>query len=293
VSTPTLLEIGLLYLAILAFANRKRSRWPRAVLPGALALLALDQAYFAVRPRFERDLRVTVLDVGQGDAILFELPFGKRMLLDGGGFEASDFDPGEKLVAPFLWGKKIRRLDYVVNSHPHFDHFGGLRFILREFSVGEVWKNPQDSYYREYREFLGIIGERKIPLRILDAGAPDAEINGVKFEFLNPPPRGSGAARQLGGDQNENSLVLRVSFGETRFLFAADIMNYDLGKKEAPKAWVKPEVGTDPTNPGCIPAEYLPPASQSRALEAHAYYVSSRSTQRTDVPYPETVMSRA
>lgn len=229
VTTTTLPEVGLLYLAVLAFANLKRSKWARAVLPATLVLLALDQAYWTVKPRFERDLRVTVLDVGRGDAVLLELPRGKRILLDGGGFEESDFDPGEKIVAPFLWKKKIGRLDYVINSHPHFDHFGGLRFILREFSVGEIWKNPQDSYYREYREFLEIIRDRKLPLRILDGASPDAEIGGVRFEFLSPPAPGSESARALGEDQNENSLVFRVSFGETRILFASDIM----GRAEA------------------------------------------------------------
>jgi len=224
VTTPTLLEVGLLYLAVLAFANLKRSRWAGAVLPAALALLALDQAYWTVKPRFERDLRVTVLDVGRGDAVLLELPRGQRILLDGGGFEESDFDPGEKIVAPFLWAKKIRRLDYLINSHPHFDHFGGLRFILREFSVGEVWKNPQDSFYREYREFLGIIRDRKLPLRIMDAASPGVEIGGVRFEFLNPPAPGSEEAELLGPDQNENSLVIRLNFGETRILLPADIM---------------------------------------------------------------------
>ncbi|MCX5860330.1 MAG: DNA internalization-related competence protein ComEC/Rec2 [Proteobacteria bacterium] len=224
VTTPTLLEVGLLYLAVLAGANLKRSRWPKLVLPAALALLVLDQAYWMIKPQFQRDLRVTILDVGQGDAILVELPFGKRVLLDGGGFEESDFDPGEKILAPFLWEKKIRRLDYVINSHPHFDHFGGLRFILREFSVGEVWKNPQDSYYREYREFLGIIRERKLPLRIVDDAAPDLEIGGVRFEFLSPPAPGSEEALALGGDQNENSLVLRLNFGETNILLASDLM---------------------------------------------------------------------
>ncbi|MDD5224925.1 MAG: DNA internalization-related competence protein ComEC/Rec2 [bacterium] len=224
VTTPTLPEVGLLYLAVLAFVNLKRSRWSKLILPAALLALALDQAYWMIRPQFQRDLRVTVLDVGQGDAILVELPFGKRVLLDGAGFEESDFDPGEKVVAPFLWEKKIRRLDYVVNSHPHFDHFGGLRFILREFSVGEVWKNPQDSYYREYREFLGIIRDRKLPLRIVDGSTPDLEISGVRFEFLSPPAPGSAEALALGGDQNENSLVLRLGFGATHILFASDIM---------------------------------------------------------------------
>jgi len=224
VTTPTLPEVGLLYLAVLSFAHLKKSKWPRLILPAALVLLVLDQAYWTIKPRFERDLRVTVLEVGQGDAILIELPAGKRILLDGGGMEESDFDPGEKIVAPFLWAKKIRRLDYVVNSHPHFDHFGGLRFIAREFSVGEVWKNPQDSPAREYREFLEIIRDRKLPLRIVDASFPGMEIGGVRLEFLNPPAPGSEAALALGDDQNENSLVLRLSFGETHLLFAADIL---------------------------------------------------------------------
>src|SRR5947209_6079506 len=75
-------------------------------------------------------LRVTVLDVGQGDSILVEMPEGRTMLVDGGGsHDESQVDStniGRKTVIPYLHYRGINRLDVVVLTHPHSDHVGGL-----------------------------------------------------------------------------------------------------------------------------------------------------------------------
>ncbi len=75
------------------------------------------------------------------------------MLVDGGGSLSPDFDVGRFVIAPFLWHERVTTLDYVVLTHPHPDHLGGLIFILKNFKVGEVWTNGQEADSDEYREF--------------------------------------------------------------------------------------------------------------------------------------------
>lgn len=224
VTTPTLLEVALFYLAVPALANLKRVRWARYALAALIATLLLDQGYWALKPRLQRDLRITVLDVGQGDSVLVEFPRGKRMLIDGGGFEGSEFDTGERIVAPFLWKKKIKRIDYLVNTHAHMDHYGGLRFIAREFTVGEFWRDPAPGYQPEFHDFLKEVHSRDIPIRVISDDSPDEEISGVNIEFLNPPRPESEEAKKLKRDYNENSLVMRLIFKDFTYLHTADIM---------------------------------------------------------------------
>jgi len=77
-------------------------------------------------------------------------PGGRVMLIDGAGSFSGTFDPGERIVAPFLWANKIMHVDYVAVSHPDRDHFGGLIFLVRNFAPTEFWTggsgSPDDSY---------------------------------------------------------------------------------------------------------------------------------------------------
>ena len=99
-------------------------------------ILILDTGYWLHQRFWHRDLRVTVIDVGLGSASLLELPGGYTILVDGGGFsDNSSFNVGEKIIAPFLWRKKIQTVDTLILSHPNSDHLNGLIYIARHFNV--------------------------------------------------------------------------------------------------------------------------------------------------------------
>ena len=83
-------------------------------------------------------LRVTYLDVGQGDATVIELPDRQTILIDGGA-AYSRWDMGRMAVGPFLWDQGIRHIDHVVATHPQLDHVGGLAWVLNHFQVGHFW----------------------------------------------------------------------------------------------------------------------------------------------------------
>jgi len=167
------------------------------------------------------ELRVTVLDVGQGDAILVDLPDGSAMLIDGGGMVGSPVDLGARVIQPVLRARRRDRLAAVVLSHPHPDHFGGLVSTLPKLQVGELWDTGQGEDQgagASYARLLATARARGVALRRPAdlCGAPRA-LGGVTIEVLAPCP---GYLPDAGA--NDNSLVLKLSYGRRAALLVGD-----------------------------------------------------------------------
>ena len=212
---PAAVAIGY-YLCLLLFLLPAKLRKPRACAAAGFAL------FFAVLITYPfsaatRELKVTFIDVGQGDSILIELPGRKKMLVDGGGLPIGTFDVGESVVAPFLWSKGIKAIDVLVLTHGHSDHLYGLPSIAADFRIGEFWEAdspPMDPMYEKLKaELRGIAQARAF------RGFARRE-GGVSLEVLSPPPTGPPGAPPSG---NDRSMALRIVYGETSFLLAADI----------------------------------------------------------------------
>ena len=215
VATPSFAEIFLFYGAILCAANLKRK--PKAIylLVLLVGIFITVQIYDSrVRARSDR-LEVAFLDVGQGDAAVVHLPGGKVMVIDAGGTPDGSFDPGERIVAPYLWQRKIKRIDLLVSSHYHPDHLQGLFFLLENFEVDRVWVNgDREADFSGAERFLLAGGDR---VRSMSGEEQAVEVGGTRLEFLHPP-RGK---REFWG--NSASLVLRLTYGAHTFLFCGDI----------------------------------------------------------------------
>src|SRR5439155_23585357 len=110
-------------LALLPFLGERR--WPRIATAGLLSLALALSLWQWVRPG-DGKLRVTFLEVGQGDAILVEAPEGPRLLVDGGPGGARRLDVGECVVLPYLWNRPASRLDVRAMTHCGAGHWGGL-----------------------------------------------------------------------------------------------------------------------------------------------------------------------
>jgi competence protein ComEC len=166
-------------------------------------------------------LRVTALDVGQGDANLVELPDGSAWLFDAGGMVGNPIDTGAAVVVPVLRAKRRTRLDVVVLTHPHPDHFGGLLAVLKAVEVGEIWDSGQgeaEGAGPAYAALLAYARERRIPVRRPRelCGRPRLR-GGASLELLAPCPGfvpGRGA--------NDNSLVVHATFGRRAALLTGD-----------------------------------------------------------------------
>jgi competence protein ComEC len=119
----------------------RRTRHTAAVAAASAALWILIDPRAILARRADGLVHLTVIDVGQGDAILVRLPNGSTLLVDTGGLGgASTFDVGDRVVAPVLRETGIRRLDVLALTHGDPDHIGGAPSILREFHPREAWE---------------------------------------------------------------------------------------------------------------------------------------------------------
>jgi competence protein ComEC len=170
-------------------------------------------------------LQVDIIDVGQGTSTLVRFPTGETMLVDGGGIPDESYDIGRAVIAPFLWHEGIRRLDYVVLSHDHPDHGLGLRFILRNFDVGSFWTSGITGDDSEGRGIHCHLDEIALKRKIKIVSFPDLfageQIGLTRIRLLHPTR--DFLEQQSRDDLNELSLVLEISFGETRVILPGDI----------------------------------------------------------------------
>jgi competence protein ComEC len=144
------------------------------------------------------------------------------MLIDGGGSAGHDFDIGEMVVAPFLSYSKIRRIDYLVLTHPETDHMEGLRFIASHFGPKEFWYNGDKAETPSFHELMRLIESKGIKLFAPDDLRDGREIAGVKIAALHPASmEKSSSPREF--KSNDRSLVLRISWAGKSFLFPGDM----------------------------------------------------------------------
>jgi competence protein ComEC len=217
---PSLLEIGLFYAILLCILRLKSTRGARIGLAVLLAVLAGDVLYWIRQTQFNTHLKVTYLDVGSGHAALVQFPGRERMLIDGGGSAQEDFDMGRMVVAPCLLALKIRRVDYLVMSHPESDHMNGLSFIASQFHPKEFWHNGDPVDMPAYHRLMGLVRSKGIPERLPSDLRGPIEIGGVGIELLHPEgERDSSKRTKL----NDRSMVLKLTHGRNSFLFPGDL----------------------------------------------------------------------
>ncbi len=224
VSTPTVFEIILFYSLLFLTAHFRKGKKIRYLFAGLCIAFACDLAYWNLKDSFQKDLKLTFIDVAHGDSILIEFPKGKKMLIDGGGLYEDRFDTGKNVIAPILWKKKIRRIDTLVLTHPDPDHLKGLNFIASEFSIGQFWDNGFETQSEPYLQLKKILSEKKIRIQSLHEETSPQIINGVEVSILNPPAWNAMRRKvQNPSDLNNSSLVLKLQFKNVSVLLAGDI----------------------------------------------------------------------
>jgi len=202
----------------------RRSRL--GALATALALPAIAGCILLPEPAVwsPGQLEVTALDVGQGDSLLVVNPAGKTMLVDAGGPVGShgvselvsNFDIGEQVVAPYLWSRRLRRLDVVVLTHAHTDHMGGMPAVLEDLRPRELWvgEDPDSALYRALLQDAARLG---ILIRHVHAG--DAIHWGtVRVDVLAPA---SSYINRV-APRNDDSVVLHLGYGNASVLLEGD-----------------------------------------------------------------------
>ena len=202
----------------------RRGRWGAWATAVALPLIAVMVLWPEHAVRKPGTLEVTSLDVGQGDSLLAVNPEGGTMLIDAGGPVGShgaaetvaNFDVGEEVVSPYLWSRRVRRVDVVVLSHAHTDHMGGMPAVLENFRPKELWVGV-DPGSPLYASLLAEAARLGVVVRHFHAG-DRVRWGSVDVSVLSP---GVGYLN-AGLPRNDDSLVLRMQCGKSSVLLEGD-----------------------------------------------------------------------
>ena len=198
--------------------GQRREEKPKSMAPYswliALVLIALYGLYLLLSGGSEaeplqtggEELRVLFIDVGQADSALLTC-CDESLLIDGGNVDDSS------TVYTVLKKNGVTHLDYVVCTHAHEDHVGGLSGALEACTAGTVYCPVTDYDSKAFRNFSDRVAEQNCELTVPKAGETFA-LGGAEVEFLACDPEAE--------DTNNTSIILRVSYGATSFLFMAD-----------------------------------------------------------------------
>jgi competence protein ComEC len=200
------------WLAVRAARARTRtarSSWAVVALGGVVLVTAVAWITARPAPAWDRPagLRVTFLDVGQGDSILLETP-SARVLVDEG--------PPEADVAGQLARMGVRSLSAIVLTHPQRDHVGGAADVLRRIPVGEVLEPGLAATGPDSEEALAVARARKVRVQVVRAGT-SFRAGGLVLDVLWPEDAGTASE-----DPNQNAVVLVATYGETDVYLSAD-----------------------------------------------------------------------
>jgi competence protein ComEC len=220
-------------LLLLALAIRHSRRWATAALACSAVLFGVI-CYQPWKPEVRAHmLELTAIDVNQGDSLLVVLPDAETMLVDAGGFPGMErmtrkpqVDIGEDVVSPYLWSRRIRRLDYAVLTHGHSDHMGGLAAILDNFRPRALWIGAEPAT-PEWKNIERHAASDHVSILKLNRTAPPIVIGGARIRVLAPSPDYVPADFAT----NNDSLVLEISYGRRSILLTGDAekpVEYDM-----------------------------------------------------------------
>ena len=154
-------------------------------------------------------LEIHFIDVGQGDSIFIELPNTQTMLIDAGESWKST------TVINYINDQGYTKLDYVIGTHPHADHIGGLAQVINNFSIGNIYMPKAVSTSKTYENLLSTIANKGLSVTTAKAGVNIINQNDLKIDIIAP---NSSSYSNL----NNYSAVIKITYGSKKFLFMGD-----------------------------------------------------------------------
>lgn len=240
VQAPSVYLCALYYAAIfLLFLPRKR------YFIFALLLLC-NITVWETALRNNKNLEITFLDVGQGDSAFIRTPSGANILIDGssGGIE-DKFDMGRSVIAPYLWNRGVFKIDAVIVTHFHEDHLGGILYLINNFKIGCVIDSGADVLGSiTYDRYIKALSDKRLKHFVVRRGDSISPLGGVDLRVLNPE-EGVGLL-----DSNDNSIVLKLNYGNFGALFCGDIKASAIDKIMQYEEFIKSDVVKVPHHGG-------------------------------------------
>ncbi len=211
-------------LAAGALALLSVRTWRARVAVMVIALAALGGAELWLRHREQPtgSLRVTFLDVGQGDGAIVDLPDGRVMVVDAGGAAHGGPDPGERVLVPLLRARRRARIDVLVLSHPHPDHYGGAAALVDALEIGEVWDTGQGEAEQPDGTLAQLLARARARGAVV-RGPEELCRAEHRFGPARARVRWPCPAFDAGWGPNDNSLVVELEHAGRRLWLTGDV----------------------------------------------------------------------
>lgn len=239
VATPPELWIFLYYFLLFGLLwmlksksvrPRENRRWQlrKIVAAGGFGLAGLGVLVWLIWPRFptgtEQKLTIYLLDVGQGESIFVEFPNQKTMVIDGGGYYKNSLDVGKLVVAPFIWNRGWRRIDFLAATHSDQDHISGLETLAELFPVGHYLDRDPPVADSRIVQLHARLRQQHSTAQIISKSKP-LQVGEVRLLPLHPDPAfmARSASQNRPTTDNDLSWVFKIEYGEFSLLLTGDI----------------------------------------------------------------------
>lgn len=153
------------------------------------------------------------IDVGQGDSIFIELPNNECMLIDAG-----EKDYSNKVVS-YIKQLGYKKIDYLVGTHPHSDHIGGLKLVVNSFDIGSIYMPKVSTNTPTYVNLLKTIDSKGLTIKNGKAGVNIVNNDGYKIDIIAP---NSDYYEEI----NDYSIVIKLIYKDISFLYMGDAEKY-------------------------------------------------------------------
>lgn len=157
----------------------------------------------------DNEVRVHFINVGQGDATFIELPDNKSLLIDAGEKSYGD------TVVSYIANLGYNSVDYIIGTHPHTDHIGGLEKVLNNFDIGSVYMPKISSNSKTFENLLSTISDKGLKINSAYNGVSVIDSDELSISFVAP-------VSEKYSDLNNYSAVLLLRYGGVKFLFMGD-----------------------------------------------------------------------
>ena len=181
-----------------------------------IVLFSLLTVIFFILNKIPKDLKIYFIDVGQGDSTLVITPTNKKILIDSGGAETGNFDVGKNTLFPYLLDRGITSLDYICISHFDSDHCDGFKYLLENMRIKNIILSKQYGSTKNFEEIIKLVNRKKVNVVKVEEGESLRIDKFVKFKIFSP-------TKELTGDINDNSIVMKLEYNSFSCLFTGDI----------------------------------------------------------------------
>jgi competence protein ComEC len=210
----------LYYIVLLLMLTIKNTK---EVIRNAVLISLSVSIYISINYDFNKKLRITFMDIGQGDCVVIQTPDDKVILVDCGLIN-DNYNSGERTIDPYFRRNGIDKIDILVLTHLHNDHIGGINFLLQNYKIGKVIESGQIVETPLTFKMDSLIQIKNIPREIVRAGDLINELKDLRLYFLFPDNKFvNNSGKTLENNLNNGSVAFILKYKESEIFFSGDI----------------------------------------------------------------------